>query len=345
MPSTEIINKIVKLLRSVIFPGYFGNADVNPDNVRRHIEENVQLIHALLLQQIKSGMCFENSELDFHCTELNQKAENLAACFIAELPQLRDMLHKDAVASFNGDPASKSLGEVIFCYPGIRAISSYRIAHALLELGVPIIPRVITELAHSETGIDIHPGAVIADSFMIDHGTGVVIGETSRIGRNVRIYQGVTLGAKSFPLDENGNPIKGIDRHPKLGDNVIIYSNSTILGNIRVGNNAVIGGNIWVDSDVPAGAKVLQRKRVEEDVMSEGTLKKKDKKHKSAEKNEKVKEHKNDKKEKYRNEKINYTFDPKTDKPIPPFSKCKGCKSKNGCTKCRTRYEKKYGVS
>ena len=345
MPSTEIINKIVKLLRSVIFPGYFGNADVNPDNVRRHIEENVQLIHALLLQQIKSGMCFENSELDFHCTELNQKAENLAACFIAELPQLRDMLHKDAVASFNGDPASKSLGEVIFCYPGIRAISSYRIAHALLELGVPIIPRVITELAHTETGIDIHPGAVIADSFMIDHGTGVVIGETSRIGRNVRIYQGVTLGAKSFPLDENGNPIKGIDRHPKLGDNVIIYSNSTILGNIRVGNNAVIGGNIWVDSDVPAGAKVLQRKRVEEDVMSEGTLKKKDKKHKSAEKNEKVKEHKNDKKEKYRNEKINYTFDPKTDKPIPPFSKCKGCKSKNGCSKCRTRYEKKYGVS
>ena len=344
MPSTEIINKIVKLLRSVIFPGYFGNADVNPENVSEHIEENVQLIHALLLQQVKSGMCFENSELDFHCTELNQKAESLTAGFISGLPQLRDMLHKDAVASFNGDPASKSLGEVIFCYPGIRAISSYRIAHELLQLGVPIIPRVITELAHSETGIDIHPGATIGDSFMIDHGTGVVIGETARIGKNVRIYQGVTLGAKSFPLDKNGNPIKGIDRHPKIGDNVINYSNSTILGNIQVGENAVIGGNIWVDTDVPAGTKVLQRKRVEQEATNGDTKRRKDKKQKTERKKDKPEKQKDKQKEKYAAERIRYVFDPKTDKPIPPFAKCKGCKSKNGCSGCRAKYEKKYGV-
>ena len=350
MPSTEIINKIVKLLRSVIFPGYFGNADVNPDNVSGHIEENVQLIHALLLEQIKSGMCFENAELDYNCEDLNGKANSIATQFITSLPHLRDILHKDVVAAYNGDPAAKSLGEVIFCYPGVRAISSYRFAHAILDLGVPIIPRVITELAHSETGIDIHPGAIIGDSFMIDHGTGVVIGETSRIGQNVRIYQGVTLGAKSFPLDENGNPIKGIDRHPKIGNNVIIYSNSTILGDIKVGDNAVIGGNIWVDSDVPAGAKVLQQKRIEEEARLNGK-KKKDKKHKSEEKRDKHedkkdkhKDHKEGKKEKYSEEKIKYIFDPVTSKPIPPFAKCKGCNSKNGCSKCKAKYEKKYGV-
>jgi len=164
------------------------------------------------------------------------------------------------VAAYNGDPAAKSFGEVIFCYPSIRAISNYRIANTLLKLNVPLIPRIITEMAHSETGIDIHPGATIGDFFTIDHGTGVVIGETAIIGHNVKMYQGVTLGAKSFPLDANGNPIKGIVRHPNIGNNVIIYSNSTILGTIKVGDNAVIGGNIWVDSDVPEGAKMVQRK-------------------------------------------------------------------------------------
>ena len=164
------------------------------------------------------------------------------------------------IAAFNGDPAAKSFGEVIFCYPSIRAISNYRIANALLKLNVPIIPRIITEMAHTETGIDIHPGATIGEYFTIDHGTGVVIGETAIIGNNVKMYQGVTLGAKSFPLDENGNPIKGIQRHPIIGNNVIIYSNSTILGTIKVGDGAVIGGNIWVDTDVAPGAKLVQRK-------------------------------------------------------------------------------------
>jgi len=263
LPSVQSINEIVELLRSVIFPGYFGKADINRENVYKHIEENIQSIDKLLVSQVKSGICFDTQDIDFNCNDLNERANQIVTDFIQQLPELREILYLDAVAAYNGDPASKSIGEVIFCYPGIRAISSYRIAHALLKLGVPIIPRVITELAHSETGIDIHPGATIGNSFMIDHGTGVVIGETAVIGNNVRMYQGVTLGAKSFPLDAEGNPIKGIDRHPKIGDNVIIYSNSTILGNIKVGNNAIIGGNLWVDSDVPEGAILSQKKRVE----------------------------------------------------------------------------------
>ncbi len=263
MPSTDVINRITGLLRAIFFPGYFGNAYINSENVSAHLGEHVNLLHSLLKQQIKAGVCFENREQDPNCKTLDSLAEEISLKFIGKLPGLRDILHLDAVAAYNGDPAAKSVGEIIFCYPGIRAIINYRVAHELLLLGVPIIPRVITELAHSETGVDIHPGATIGHAFMIDHGTGIVIGETARIGDNVRIYQGVTLGARSFPMDADGNPIKGIDRHPKVGDNVIIYSNSTILGNITVGDNAVIGGNIWVDSDVPAGARLLQKKREE----------------------------------------------------------------------------------
>ena len=166
----------------------------------------------------------------------------------------------DVEAAYNGDPAAESYGEVIFCYPAIKAISNYRIAHELLELGVPLIPRIITEMAHSETGIDIHPAAKIGSYFTIDHGTGVVIGATSIIGNNVKLYQGVTLGAKSFPLDADGKPIKGIPRHPILEDNVIVYSNATILGRITIGRDATVGGNIWVTENVPAGARIVQTK-------------------------------------------------------------------------------------
>lgn len=260
MPSTDVIKEIVKRLRAVIFPGYFGDADVNVESISSHIERNILTIHQLLIQQIKSGICFDNTSLDFNCQDLNTRASEIATQFISMLPELRKALYDDAVAGYNGDPAAKSIGEVIFSYPGIRAISNYRIAHTLLHLGVPIIPRIITELAHSETGIDIHPGATIGQSFMIDHGTGIVIGETAVIGNNVRIYQGVTLGAKSFPVDENGNPIKGIKRHPSIGNDVIIYSNSTILGAIHIGDGTIIGGNIWVDQDVAPGSKILQRK-------------------------------------------------------------------------------------
>ena len=172
-------------------------------------------------------------------------------------------------APFEGDPAATSRDEAIFCYPGLVAITNYRLAHALHDLQVPLIPRMITEQAHSATGIDIHPGASIGESFFIDHGTGVVVGETCRIGRRVRIYQGVTLGAKSLPLDGDGNPIKGVDRHPIVEDDVIIYSGATILGRVVIGRGSVIGGNVWVTRDVPPGSRITQA-QARQDLFGQG---------------------------------------------------------------------------
>ena len=195
-----------------------------------------------------------------HPVRLNVEKLKRELVILRLAPRLRRLLATDVEAAYNGDPAARSFGEVISCYPAIRALSNYRIAHELHVLGVPLLPRFITEMAHSETGIDIHPGAQIGEHFTIDHGTGVVIGETCIIGSRVKLYQGVTLGARSFPLDDNGNPIKGIPRHPILEDDVIVYSNATILGRITVGRGATVGGNIWVTEDVPAGARIVQRK-------------------------------------------------------------------------------------
>jgi len=262
MPSTDVLKEIVQLARSILFPGYFGDSAVNPKTMMYHIGVNIDRLHMLLVQQIKAGICFNCRGEIKGPVETEQIAKRKATDFIIQLPEIREKLHTDVIAAYNGDPAAKSFGEIIFCYPSIRAISNYRIAHTLLKLDVPLIPRIITEMAHSETGIDIHPGATIGSYFTIDHGTGVVIGETAMIGNNVKMYQGVTLGAKSFPLDKDGNPIKGIDRHPHIGNDVIIYSNSTILGNITVGDGAVIGGNLWIDNNVPAGAKLSQNKNM-----------------------------------------------------------------------------------
>ena len=170
-------------------------------------------------------------------------------------------MQTDVEAAYNGDPAAKSRDEIICCYPVIKALINYRVAHELLMMGVELIPRILSEMAHSETGIDIHPGAQIGDYFTIDHGTGVVIGETCIIGQNVKLYQGVTLGAKSFPCDENGNPIKGIPRHPILEDNVIVYSNATILGRITIARGTVIGGNLWVTESTQPGEQLVQAKK------------------------------------------------------------------------------------
>lgn len=272
MLSTAVLEEIVNLSRSVLFPGYFGDATINKQNLSSHIGKNIERLFQLLRLQVLSGLCFDKNKVSnatTKCAETDKKgkrqilenrAESISTDFIAELPNLRAILATDVEASYNGDPAAQSLDEVIYCYPGIRAISSYRIAHKLLELGVPMIPRIITEMAHSETGIDIHPGASVGAYFAIDHGTGVVIGATAIIGNNVKLYQGVTLGAKSFPLDEMGHPIKGIPRHPILKDNVIVYSNATILGRITVGENATVGGNIWVTEDVAPNARILQSK-------------------------------------------------------------------------------------
>ncbi|MFB6319208.1 MULTISPECIES: serine O-acetyltransferase [unclassified Saccharicrinis] len=261
MPSHSKMADIVNLLRDILFPGYFGDSSVNPKTVQYYIGVNTEKVFELISEQILAGLCFNCEDPDKVPLETRrEKATELAAQFIESLPEIRRKLVTDVVAAYNGDPAAINYGEVIFCYPAIRAIASYRIAHQLIDLGVPLIPRIISEMAHSETGIDIHPKAVIDESFTIDHGTGVVIGATSVIGKNVKIYQGVTLGAKSFPLDEEGNPIKGIPRHPIVEDDVVIYSNATILGRITVGKGSVIGGNVWITNSVAPGSKISQVK-------------------------------------------------------------------------------------
>lgn len=261
LPSQSAVTEIVDLCRSLIFPGFFGDGEVSRYNVEYYTGIRCERLYAVLVNQIIAGLCFcEESKGGANIEKVQKEAEDKADKFISNLPELRRLLTTDVKATYIGDPAAESTDEVIYCYPAIRAISNYRIAHVLVELGVPIIPRMIGELAHRETGIDIHPAATIGESFTIDHGTGVVVGATAIIGNNVKIYQGVTLGAKSFDTDENNNPIKGIPRHPIIGDNVVIYSNTSILGRIRVGANAVIGGNIWLTEDVAEGEKLVQAK-------------------------------------------------------------------------------------
>ena len=264
LPSGKSLRRIVELSREILFPGYFGNSTVHRRTINYHIGVNVEELFGLLTEQIQAGLCFglENTPSDnvIKKTPDRDTAASIAARFISRLPEIRRILATDVEAAYYGDPAATCFGEIICCYPIIRAITNYRIAHELYMLNVPLIPRIITEMAYSETGIDIHPGAQIGHHFTIDHGTGVVIGATCIIGNNVKLYQGVTLGAKSFPLDENGNPIKGIARHPILEDDVIVYSNATILGRITIGKGATIGGNIWVTESVPAGSRIVQRR-------------------------------------------------------------------------------------
>ncbi|CCY93389.1 MULTISPECIES: serine O-acetyltransferase [unclassified Phocaeicola] len=264
LPSGKSLRRIVELAREILFPGYFGNSTVHRRTINYHIGVNVEELFSLLTEQIQAGLCFglENNPSEDTIKKIPDRdtAASIAARFISKLPEIRRILATDVEAAYYGDPAATCFGEIICCYPIIRAITNYRIAHELYMLNVPLIPRIITEMAHSETGIDIHPGAQIGHHFTIDHGTGVVIGATCIIGNNVKLYQGVTLGAKSFPLDENGNPIKGIARHPILEDDVIVYSNATILGRITIGKGATIGGNIWVTESVPAGARIVQRR-------------------------------------------------------------------------------------
>lgn len=253
LPSGKILEEIVMLLRVILFPGYYGNSSVNIHTLHYHIGVDVERLYHLLSQQIQAGLCFMQYNADDKCNcNIKQVAQKLSSQLIERLPAIREVLSTDVIAAFNGDPAAESTSEVISCYPIIKTLTNYRVAHELALLGVPLIPRMLTELAHSETGIDIHPNARIGKYFTIDHGTGVVIGATCVIGDNVKIYQGVTLGAKSFPLDAEGNPIKGIPRHPIIGNNVVIYANATVLGRITIGNGCVIGANMWVTEDMQA---------------------------------------------------------------------------------------------
>lgn len=257
-PSVPELREFVELCRSVLFPGYYGAPIIN-GGAQYHIGVSLERIHKLIRRQIAAGLAFTLFNEFEEMAPLHDAADRRAKTFIEQLPALRDLLQTDVIAMYRNDPAAHNLGEVILCYPGMRAITNYRIAHALEVLDVPLIPRMITELAHSETGIDIHPGATIGHSFAIDHGTGVVIGATAILGHNVTLYQGVTLGAKNFPQEEDGTLVKGIDRHPILGDNVVVYANATILGRIHIGDNSTIGGNIWLTHDVPAGTKLFYK--------------------------------------------------------------------------------------
>lgn len=235
VPSHNELQKIVELIRSIIFPDFFP-ATTQPE----------PLLKALMLIQLSTVI--DDAE----------EAKRITKEFCQSMPRIRALIEMDVDAAMHNDPAVASRAEVVYCYPLIRVMLHYRPAHCLYQLGVPLIPRMLTEMAHSETGIDIHPAAQIGDHFCIDHGTGVVIGETAIIGSHVVLYQGVTLGAKNFQYDEEGKPMN-VPRHPIIEDNVTIYSNASVLGRIRIGHDTVVGGNIWLTHDVPPHSRVIQR--------------------------------------------------------------------------------------
>ena len=260
IPSLVCIKEIVELTRSIIFPGYFGNSLTNEDSLVYNTGVCVQKLQHLLSSQIYDALFFESKEIN--PTEAKEEANRLTFCFLEKLPKIKTILSTDVKAIFNSDPATKSFGEIIFCYPAVKAILNYRIAHELYLLKIPILPRIISELAHSETGIDIHPGAEIGKYFSIDHGTGIVIGQTTIIGEHVTLYQGVTLGARNFEFDNEGHPID-VPRHPILEDYVTVYSNSSILGRITIGKGTIVGGNVWLTTDVAPNSRIIQSKCTE----------------------------------------------------------------------------------
>ncbi|WP_071147737.1 serine O-acetyltransferase [Bacteroides ihuae] len=261
LPSSKKAEEIMSLIRSVIFPGYSGDRTIRKHSLPFHIGVYLERIYSLLKEQIHCGLSFD-PEISANISNKDQEASNLAVTFINAIPNLKRLLSKDVKAIIDGNPATQSYGEVIFCYPAITALLHHRVAHELLKQGVPILPRIISELAHSATGIDIHPAAQIGEYFSIDHGTGVVIGKTTIIGNHVRLYQGVTLGSKSLIL-ENLSYQADAPRHPILEDNVTIYSSSSILGRVTIGHDSVIGGNVWITQDVAPYSRIIQQKAIE----------------------------------------------------------------------------------
>lgn len=259
-PEVAVLREMMKLLRKVIFPGFFGTEqEAKPESIQYYTGVYLEQIYDMLQEQIYHGLFFESSDL----VNPKEQASEVAIAFINKIPHIKYLLSTDVKAILDGDPAAKSTSEIIFCYPAIHAMLHQRVAHELLKLHVPVIPRIITEMAHSDTGIDIHPGAQIGEYFSIDHGTGVVIGQTTIIGSHVRLYQGVTLGAKSFTLDEEGLPMD-VPRHPIIEDYVTIYSNASVLGRITIGRGSIIGGNIWLTHSVAPNSKILQTRAVED---------------------------------------------------------------------------------
>jgi len=257
LPSQESVTEIVTSLLHVIFPGYYEKQELSKSDVIFYIWEKIVSVYHNLSREIFKSLRYDPKRKDLDDESLFQEGLKITVNLLNSIPKIREKLRNDVEAAYEGDPAAKSLDEIILSYPGLEAIAIYRIAHELHIQHVPLIPRIMTEFAHNRTGIDIHPGAVIGNNFFIDHGTGVVIGETCQIGDNVRIYQGVTLGALSFKKDKDGKLIKGIKRHPTIEDNVIIYAGATILGGDTViGKNSVIGGNVWLVESVPPNTTV-----------------------------------------------------------------------------------------
>ncbi len=260
IPSKDAIIQIVNQLQRLLYPGYFVSMRLDPANVQYYIGQETATLFDALSLQIALCIRHECTRNNLPCTHCDERGREEAIAFIKELPDIRVLLAKDVRAAFEGDPAAKSYDEIIFCYPGLLAVTVYRIAHQLLRQGIPLMPRIMCEYVHGLTGIDIHPGARIGESFFIDHGVGVVIGETTEIGNRVRIYQGVTLGALSLPKDEVER-LRGKKRHPTIEDDVVIYAGATILGGETViGSNSVIGGNVWLTESVPADTRVFINK-------------------------------------------------------------------------------------
>lgn len=256
LPSREVLEQILTGLSAALFPTHYGRTDLSDETIDYFVGSTLSNTLNLLAEQIRRGLLF-NKDVPAE-EELAPLSRKITHQFAHQLPSIRDILVSDIQAAYNGDPAANSMSEILICYPGVTAVIYHRLAHALHGLGVPLLARLIADIAHSVTGIDIHPAAKIGGSFFIDHGTGVVIGETTIIGERVRLYQQVTLGAKRFPADENGNLVKGNARHPIVEDDVVIYAGATILGRVVIGKGSVIGGNVWLTRDVLPGSNVTQ---------------------------------------------------------------------------------------
>jgi len=258
LPSREALGQILQGLLAVLFPTHHGRPDLSDESIDYFVGNTLNSTLVVLAEQVRRGLLFvTDADADNDAT-LSRKAIEITREFAGRLPSIRALLVSDLLAAFNGDPAATSPSEILLCYPGMTAVMYYRLAHALYELGAPVLARVISDIAHASTGIDIHPGAQIGGSFFIDHGTGVVIGQTTIIGQRVRLYQAVTLGAKRFPADDNGVLIKGNARHPIVEDDVVIYAGATVLGRITIGQGSTIGGNVWLTQSVPPGSNVSQ---------------------------------------------------------------------------------------
>jgi serine O-acetyltransferase len=253
MPNREAVTAITHNLFALVFPGFFGRQDRSARNIDQQIRQELEGLHQQLAGQILQ--CFHCRRPD-HANDLESRANAVAMKFLDALPALREILAQDILAAFKEDPAARNTDEIIFSYPSSIAIATYRLANLLWRLEVPLMPRIMTEHAHSITGIDIHPGATVGRGFFIDHGTGVVIGETAVIGENCTLYQGVTLGALNFPRDETGQILRNYKRHPTLEDDVVVYSNASILGNITIGKGATVGGGVFLTQSVPPGCIV-----------------------------------------------------------------------------------------